>query len=62
MNCPETGLEERPDKDIGEIPREYMAFKQKFAEVVAKYMILHEQDATLLDCWHREADKRKGPD
>jgi hypothetical protein len=39
-----------------------MAFKQKFAEVVAKYMILHEQDATLLDCWHREADKRKGPD
>lgn len=58
MICPSTGLEERPGP-IGEIPQEYMKFKQKFAEVIAKYQTLYEQDATLLACWHREAAKRK---
>lgn len=57
--CPETGTAERPDRDIGEIPQDYKGFKKKFAEVVGKYLVLHEQDRTLLDCWNREAEKRK---
>jgi hypothetical protein len=59
LHCPETGLEKRPDKDIGEIPQDWQGFKKKFAEVVGKYRVLHEQDSTLLNCWHREAEKRK---
>jgi hypothetical protein len=61
MHCPETALEERPGP-VGEIPRDYQGVKLKLAEVIKKYRTLSEQDATLLACWHREADKRKGPD
>lgn len=60
MNCPPTALEGSLGP-IGNVPQDYQGVKKKLAEVITKYRTLDERYDTLLTCWEREADKRKGP-
>jgi hypothetical protein len=60
LTCPPTALEGSLGP-VGEIPKDYAGVKRKLADVIGRYRTVDERYTTLLSCWERESEKRKGP-
>lgn len=59
LACPSVGTEDRGERVAAPLSTSDAEFHKWAGRLFSEYLELYKKDEVLLECWHREAQKRE---